>query len=330
MGCCLPSRVAAAGGGGYTPIVDPAAATVGASSSTLLRAGRWSPISYGKKTWAVAADGTLSRPAAYVHPALWQMMADAEQDDKAWKKARRKYGASMREIVESDGRDDGWWSGEDCEPLVRGQRDRAPIAQTAPVALSIADEVPPHELSAAEAAPPLSALAPSARGAAAIARAAERQRAEAVEEEKTLPAGAVAARSDEQRAAEHAFAKKEARRRAKRQKQRTSAAATEQTETSPPPQPPAQTPDPQASAPPPPSFPPPKPTVQQVAGFEDTNWGTADVGLLPENWTAHRDPTSRSFYYFNESICSVRSRFTVFSAKQSPANSYHVDVGQGR
>ena len=75
MGCCLPSRVGAAGHG-YTPINEP-----GASGTATLRAGRWSPISYGKKTWALAADGTLSRPAAYVHPVLWQMTADAEQDE---------------------------------------------------------------------------------------------------------------------------------------------------------------------------------------------------------------------------------------------------------
>ena len=75
MGCCLPSRVSS-----YTPINSDASDQAAASS---LRAGRWSPISYGKKTWALGADGTLSRPAAYVHPALWQTMAGAEQDEKA-------------------------------------------------------------------------------------------------------------------------------------------------------------------------------------------------------------------------------------------------------
>ncbi len=304
MGCCLPSRVAAAGRG-YTPINDPTEA--GTSSSTLLRAGRWSPISYGKKTWALAADGTLSRPAAYVHPALWQLMADAEQDDKAWKKARRA-GTAVREVVESDDRDDGWEAGGAHDPLVQGQREQPRLTQPAHAALPIANQVPPHDPPAAEAAPMLPALVPSARGAAAIARAAERQRAEAVDE-SILPVGAVAVRSNEQLAAEQALAKKEARRRAQKQKKRDRAAATDQAAPPSSLEPPAQTSDPisdpEALAPPPPSFPPPKP-APRVAGFEDTNWGTADVGLLPDNWTAHRDPTSNSFYYFNERICSVR------------------------
>lgn len=296
MGCCLPSRVGAAGHG-YTPINEP-----GASGTATLRAGRWSPISYGKKTWALAADGTLSRPAAYVHPVLWQMMADAEQDDKAWKKQARRSGSALPPGVKSAG-DDGWEAEEDYTPVAQGQQDWPPGPQPAPRALSLASGVPSSEVSTAEAAPLLPTLTPSARGAAAIARAAERQRATAAS--TVLPPSAAVAQSKEQLAAEEAFAKKDARKRAKKQKKRDTAAASEHTESSSLLQLPAQTPDAETSAPMPPSSPPPKSAAQQAAGFEDTNWGTVDVGLLPENWTAHRDPTTRSFYYFNERICSV-------------------------
>lgn len=297
MGCCLPSRVGPAGHD-YTPINEP-----GAGSTATLRAGRWSPISYGKKTWALAADGTLSRPAAYVHPVLWQMMADEEQDNRAWKKHAPRSGSALPPVVESD-RDEGWEPEEDYMPVAQGQQDWSPNAQPAPAGLALANGVPTSsDVSAAEAAPLLPALTPSARGAAAIARAAEQQRATAAA--TAMPPSAAVALSKEQLAAEEAFARKDARKRAKKQKKRDAAAPTQHAASSSLVQLPNQPTDAEVSTPMPPPSSPPKSAAQQVAGFEDTNWGTVDVGLLPDNWTAHRDPTTRSFYYFNERICSV-------------------------
>jgi hypothetical protein len=326
MGCCLPSRVSS-----YTPINSDASDQAAASS---LRAGRWSPISYGKKTWALGADGTLSRPAAYVHPALWQTMAGAEQDEKAWKKAhRRSRSAAEAEAFETIGEQSEEDEDEESQEDAREHRRISSGPQSGPLpsaALAIVDDEDAPDsndsVRAVEDAPLLPALAPSARGAAAIARAAERQRAAAAEAGTALPPGSAAATapallagvSDEQRAAEEAFAKKAARKQAKKEKKRVAAAAaaaaaaTAGTLTLAKPSSSSQQ-DEAASAPsapprrPPP--PPPRPSataLQQEPGFIDTNWGTADVGLLPENWTAHRDPSSGSFYYFNERTLKVR------------------------
>ena len=243
------------------------------------------------------------------------MIADAEQDDKAWKKARRS-GGIIGHDIEFD-KDTEVGAEQDGEHFLQHQLHRSSDPEPASAALTNVDEAPLVErsVSSAEDAPLLPTLTPSARGAAAIARAAERQRSDAVSETTLQPAAAaeevvvsIGSISEEQRAAETVIAKKLARKRAKQQKKR--AADTRSTDAEHP-EPPlrAETPpvvlDNNASAPLPPSGPPPNTAAQQVcAGFEDTNWGTVDVGLLPENWTAHRDPTSHSFYYFNERIHS--------------------------
>lgn len=239
------------------------------------------------------------------------MIADAEQDDKAWKKARRS-----GRVGEFDA-DDGLVAEQHGEHFLQDQVHRSSDPELAPAALTNVDETSPLEgrTSLAEDAPLLPAATPSARGAAAIARAAERQHADTVTgtalqpveaaEEVVVSLGSI---SEEQRAAEMAVAKKLARKRAKKQKKRaiaTSSADAEHPESPLHVETPLGVLDDNASAPLPPSTSLPNTAAQQVcAGFEDTSWGTVDVGLLPENWTAHRDPTSRSFYYFNERIHS--------------------------
>ena len=252
MGCCCPGS---SGGPGYEPINDIEPSEAHAAAASSLRAGRWSPISYGKKTWGVGADGTLQRPAAYVHPVLWATMAGAEGDEKEWKRKHRhsKVGSSERtdepplavgggdRAGGTDEEDAGW--GDDAAGLAAHQRQGVQSSALATVgdALPADGDDGEDDDDDDEGAPLLAGLPPTQRGAEAIARAAERQRAAATAAGGAPPAAGSAAAvapllggvSDEQRAAEEVMAKKAARKRAKKDKKRTAAAASPQAPKSP-------------------------------------------------------------------------------------------------
>ena len=354
MGCCLPSHAGAAGREEYSPIND-ADTTEGAAA---LRAGRWSAVSYGKKTWSRGDDGELTRPAAYVHPALWETMAGTAEDEKEWKKAKRRDSTSFQPEGALQDTTEPLGAATDRQraspDLSEGWTEPDSLAVSLPHSLQpppgvddpVDEDATGWQAAAGEQTEPSAALAlgagaapqpepepapfsagaprPTARGAAAIARAAERQRASAAPApapppaaEAPAPAPAPGARlSAEQVRAEEALesaaARKLAKRRRKEQRQRERQQQRERErarEPEPAPErPPPQAPLASASPPaPPPGAPPPAgaPTKGPPSGFLDPDWGTSQVELLPDNWTAHRDPASSSFYYFNEKTLKV-------------------------